>query len=105
MLLMKSYGGLMDKVLTEDNVAIAIYNASNGKRDWPDVQKKLNAPWMWFRYYMDLATNYPQIYHEPVVIHDGVSQKQREIIVPSYDEQVLHHMAINIFPPSVMPGM
>lgn len=48
---------------------------------------------------MEYAANFYNEEHEPKIIYDGVRRKQREILVPSMREQVIHHMIINVLKP------
>ena len=102
---MKTYKHLMEKLLSPENIKLAIKNSAKGKRDRPRVQKILNDMDAYVPYFQKIAATYKHRYKPPKVIFDGIRQKQREIIVPSYDEQVLHHMIVNILEPIIMHGM
>ena len=102
---MKSYNHLMEKVLSADNIKLAIRKAAKGKRDRKRVQMILEDPDAYVDHYRHFALTYKHRNKPPKVIFDGIRQKAREIIVPSFDEQVLHHMIVNVLEPIIMHGM
>ena len=102
---MKSYNHLMEKVLSEDNVKLAIRKAAKGKRDRRRVQMILEDPDTYVDHYRHFALTYRHRNKPCKIIFDGIRQKIREIIVPSFDEQVLHHMIVNVLEPIIMHGM
>lgn len=95
----------MDKMLTEDNAVISMKNASVGKRKQKGVKRVINNPEEWIDYYLNYAEHYKNHKHNPVEIYDGICMKKRTIIVPHYDEQVIHHMVINVLQPIFMKSM
>ena len=101
---MKSYNHLYEKFISDENIKLAIKNASKGKRDRKSVKKRIQNP-----HFVDEIRAYAQNFrnkkHRPKEIYDGIQRKKRTIIVPSFDEQVIHHMVVNIIKPIFMKGM
>lgn len=102
---MKSYNHLMEKMLSPENVKLAIKKAAKGKRDRKRVRRILENPDRYVEYYQNFAINYKHRNKKPKTINDGFRQKKRQIIVPSFDEQVLHHMVVNVLEPIIKHGM
>ena len=59
----------------------------------------------WIPRIREYAENFHNSYHEPIQIYDGITRKQRTIIVPKYKEQIVHHMVINVLNPIFIHGM
>lgn len=100
---------MYEQYLTEDNYYLAVKNATvhkGGKK-----RKYLQA-----HYYRDhaeelmpkmmrYAANFKPEVHKPKLIYDGVRRKQREILVPSMREQIIHHMIINVLKPIILKSI
>lgn len=101
---MKSYNHLWEQFISDENIELAINNASKGKRERKSVKKRLENPRFRaeIKYY---ANHFKNRMHEPKQIYDGIQRKKRTIIVPSFDEQVIHHMVVNILKPIFYRGM
>ena len=101
---MKSYNHLWEQFISDENIELAINNASKGKRERKSVKKRLENPRFRaeIKYY---ANHFKNRKHEPKQIYDGIQRKKRTIIVPSFDEQVIHHMVVNILKPIFYHGM
>lgn len=106
---MKSYNHLFEKYIDPDNYRVAVHNATrrkNGKRKKRERAKRFrensekNMPEL-----LALAANFHNEKHTPRTIYDGISRKQRTIIIPSMREQVIHHMAINVLKPVILGSM
>ena len=102
---MKTYRHLMEKVLTADNIKLAVRKAAKGKRDRKRVREIEGNIDRFIPYFQEMALKYKRRYKKPKVIYDGIVKKKRQIIVPSFDEQVMHHMIVNILEPVIMHGM
>lgn len=101
---MKSYNHLWEEFISDRNIEKSIKDASRGKMDRNSVKRKLANP----RFKENVrayALNFFIKYHVPKQIYDGVQRKIRTIIVPSFEEQVVHHMLINVLKPIIMKGM
>lgn len=107
---MKSYNHLYEKYISDENVEWSILNSSKGKRKRGVVQRyicggvvtekgrekaKKYAAYGTFRNYK----------HTPMEIYDGITRKKRIIIVPRYQEQIVHHMVVNTLMPIFEHGM
>lgn len=101
---MKSYNHLWEQTVAPENIKTAIRNASKGKRKREYVKRVFEHQDEYVPYYQQLAVEYRHRKKPPKVIYDGISRKKREIIVPSFDEQVLHHMVVNALAPIIQKG-
>ena len=101
---MKSYNHLWEQFISDDNIDLAIKNASRGKRNRPSVKRRLDDPDL-KNQIKAYASNFHNAYHKPKQIYDGIQRKKRTIIVPNFDEQIAHHMAVNVLQPIFMHGM
>ena len=102
---MKSYKNLWNDFLSEENIREAIRKSSLGKRKrktvkviWDDIDGNIEP----LRQY---AENFKNNKHIPKRIYDGIVRKIRYIIVPSYKEQVVHHMVVRTMMPMLTKGM
>ena len=107
---MKSYNHLYEQYISDSNIEWSILNSSKGKRKRGVVQQYVNggvvtekgkektkkyAAYGSFRNYK----------HTPMEIYDGITRKKRVIIVPRYQEQIVHHMVVNTLIPIFSKGM
>lgn len=101
---MKSYSHLFEKFISDENIELAIKNASRGKKNRPSVKRRLENP-NFKAQIKAYAMNFHNAYHKPKKIYDGIQRKKRIIIVPTFDEQVIHHMIVNVLQPIFIHGM
>ena len=101
---MKSYNHLFEKFISDENIELAIKKASIGKRSRIQVQKYLNDPEFALEIWM-YAITFKNAKHRPIEIYDGIQRKKRTIIVPTFKEQIIHHMLVNVLQPIFMRGM
>lgn len=105
---MKSYNHLYEKLVNENNIRLAIKNASKNKRKRKIVQECLKDEEKLVHdtiYILDNDLFKPRD-HKVKIINDGPSHKQREIIQPDFqNEQIVHHAIINVLSPIFMKGM
>ena len=101
---MKSYNHLWEIFISDENIDEAIKKAVKGKRKRKRVRKCLEDPNFHdkIKEYAQNFYNYP---HKPIEIYDGISRKKRIIIVPKFEEQVVHHMIVNTMMPIFTKGM
>ena len=95
---MHSYNHLWEKFISDENIDLAIKNALKGKRRRNRVMKQLENP----NFHDNIkayAQNFHNAPHKPKIIYDGVQRKKRTIIVPTFREQVIHHMVVNVLKP------
>lgn len=95
---MKSYKNLWDKFISDENIELAIKNAKRGKSKRKSVRKYLDDP-DFSNKVKRYAMTFKNKSHTPKVIYDGIQRKKRTIIVPSFEEQVVHHMVVNVLKP------
>lgn len=102
---MKTYRHLWGNLISDENIREAIINSSKGKRDRTLVQSVLLNIEQWIPLFRTYAETFTTPKHVERQIYDGISRKKRTIIVPSYYEQIIHHMLVQILQPIVMHGM
>ena len=102
---MKSYNHLWEKLISDENLLLAINNAAKGKmkrRKLMDIKRNAH-------YYIfivrDWIINYRPIHHKKKLISDRSSGKIRSIIVPTIQEHIVQHAVMNILKPIFMKGM
>lgn len=106
---MKTYKHLMTEYLSEENYYEAVRNAtrhkSGAKRKNRKARRIRNNAEEYKNFFLDYAEHFKNKNHTPVLIYDGVRRKQRSIIVPTIEEQVVHHMMVNVLKPMFTRGM
>ena len=105
----KSYNNLYEKLFTEENIRDAIISGAKNKRKNNKRHRKLryikrNAD-EYIPVVRDWILNFEPPSHREIEINDGVSAKKRIIIVPTYQEVIVHHAVINILKPLISKGM
>ena len=91
---MKSYNHLWELFISEENITLAIEQASKGKYDRNEIiqaHQNLNAT---IKYIKEYAENFHNCEHTPVHIYDGISRKKRKIIVPKYRDKIVLRKSI-----------
>ena len=105
---MKTYKRLWEELISDENIIAAAYSASHGsirgerKEILNDINDNIT---QYISMIRDLIINYQTIKHKPVIINDGISQKKREIIVPTIEEHLIQHAVMLILKPIFMKGM
>lgn len=102
---MKTYNNLWEKTISNENILLAIKDASKGKRDRRYVKQVLEHTDFYVDFYRSYAWHFQNRPHAPKEIYDGIRRKKRYIIVPTFDEQVIHHMVVNVLKPIIMKPM
>lgn len=102
---MKTYNNLYNTFLSNNNIKLAINNATKGKRKRKRVALIYNNPDKYVPIIREYAKNYKAKYHNPKQIYDGIIRKVRTIIVPNIYEQILHHMIVQTLLPMFTKGM
>jgi hypothetical protein len=90
--------------MEENNFRLAINNATLGKRDVPYIKRIYDTPDNYLESLMDYGCDFHNYNHTPILIHDGISKKQRTILVPKIEEQIIHHAATNVLKPIFLKG-
>lgn len=106
---MKSYSHLMEEYLSDGNYKLAVRNFSKHKGGKKRKHRKV----IYIRdhadelepEFLEYAANFKNAEHKPKQIYDGIRRKQRNIIVPTVREQVVHHMIVNVMKPIFLKGM
>lgn len=102
---MKSYNHLWEKLISDENILLAIRNASKG-----NMKREMLT---YLKYHAEesipMIRNWIEEYephqHRVKIINDGISAKKREIIVPTVQEHIVQHAVMNILKPIFMHGM
>lgn len=103
---MKTYKHLFEMLISDENIKLALKNAFVGKKlKRTNIDRILSNQEESVARYKEMASHFHNSKHTPKVIYDGVRRKKRTIIVPSNDEQVMHHMVVNILKPIFMKSM
>lgn len=99
---MKSYNHLYEYYISDENIKLAIKNACKHKLNRRRFKKLHDDPDKYIPWIREQATNFHNDKHTPIEIYDGIQRKKRTIIVPSFREQIIHHMVVNVLKPIVM---
>lgn len=100
---MKTYNGLFEKIVDEENIQRAILKASLGKRKKASVRRTLcniNEVAKDLSDKLKSGEWSPLDIHQTTEINDGVELKKRYIVCPNFArEQCVHHAIMNICEP------
>ena len=102
---MKTYRNLYENFISEDNIRLSIHNSALGKKKRCKVMEIVGDVEGSIPLIEDYATHFRNKRHKPKQIYDGIVRKVRYIIVPSYKEQIVHHMIVNALMPMFTKGM
>ena len=102
---MKTYRNLYENFISEDNIRLSIHNSALGKKKRCKVMEIVGDVEGSIPLIENYATHFRNKRHRPKQIYDGIVRKVRYIIVPSYKEQVVHHMIVNVLMPMFTKGM
>ena len=105
---MKRIGNLYDKICQEDNIRLAIRNASKGKRHRRQVRRVLEQEDRAVE--QIIATlrsgSYTPRPARTKIIRDGAAGKEREITIPAfYPDQIIQWAVMQVLEPVFMKGM
>ena len=108
---MKSYNHLYEQFISDENYYLAVRNATKSKGKKKNSKRRKLAKY--YREHPDkmkdsilyYAEHYHSAPHKAITIYDGIRRKQRNIIVPTVREQIVHHMIVNVMKPIFMKGM
>lgn len=101
----KSWNNLWDNFISDNNITTAIIKASKGKRKRKYVKYVLTHMNEYIKVFREYAINFYNDSHVPITIYDGISRKQRTIIVPSFRELVIQHMLVQVLKPMFLQGI
>ncbi len=102
---MHSYSRLWEDFSSKEHIRKCIFKAANGKSDRADVKKALKDVDKYTDLIYDYVNNFYNYKHKPVHIKEGSTGKDREIIVPTFQEHVVHHMVVDTLMPMFTRGM
>ena len=105
---MKTYKHLFEKVVETENIKLAIWNASKGKRDRKDVAKILSDIENQVKVIRQTLINDQYIpgCKKEETINEGSNKKARRIRKPDFEyDQIVHHAIIQILAPIFQKGM
>lgn len=106
---MKSYNHLFQQYISDENYYLAVKNATKYKGGHKRTHRKAkyikNHPEERKDFFLEYATHFENAPHTPKMIYDGIRRKQRSIIVPTMEEQIVHHMVVNVVKPIFMKSM
>ena len=102
---MKTYKHLWETFISEENIRKAIRKSSLGKRKRRTVKAIFDNQEESIPEIKAYAENFKNANHKPKRIYDGIVRKVRYIVVPTYKEQVIHHMVVNVLMPMFTKGM
>ena len=83
-------------------IKLAIRKTARGKRKRPYIRKVSDNPEDYVEYYRRYVISYLPVDREPKVIYDGIQKKKRKIYRPTFDEQVMHTMVVEVLKPIIM---
>ena len=102
---MKSYNHLYEICLSESNRREAIKQAKHSKRIRKIIKQRHLSDDVLLAESYDWIINYENANHSPITIRDGISRKQRTIIVPTLEELIVQHCVVNALLPVFWKGM
>jgi retron-type reverse transcriptase len=102
---MKSYKHLYDVLLSEDNRRAGIKAAKQSKRIRRIIKERNLPDERLLILSYDWISNFQNRDHTPIHIYDGITQKERTIIVPTLEELIVQHCVVNAMKPMFMKGM
>ena len=99
---MKTINNLLDKIVEEDNIRLALHNAARGRKDRKTVKKALANEDEFvsnIQSWLKSGAWCPPFFHKAKVINDGIQAKKRIIVCPDFDEHVVHHAILQVCKP------
>jgi len=105
---MKRIGFIYDKICDIDNIKLAIYNSSKGKRHQKRVTQIIDNIDIYAKEIREMLRNKTYTPSDPIIktIYDGSSGKTREIYKPRYyPDQIIHWCLMQQIQPIIMKGM
>lgn len=102
---MHTYKDLWQEINSDKLIDKCIKKAAIGKLDRESVQYWMKDVPQFKAYLRANIKNWKNYPHDPVVIHDNSSHKERIIIVPKYEETVVQYMIVETLKPLLTKGM
>lgn len=106
---MKSINHVYEKIISEEIRSIALHNVCSHARHSRNFMKHYREyqenPKKTIEKSYNWITNYSNDKHSIIIINDGISRKQRKIIVPTFKELVVQHCIVEVLKPMFFKGM
>ena len=102
---MKSYNHLYENVIEEKNRLEAVRYAKRSPRIRKAIRRSGKTDEEIAEESKEWIENFHNAKHKPIHIKDGMTQKERTIIVPTMEELIVQHAMINVLKPVLMKGM
>lgn len=102
---MKSYKHLYEVCISESNRKESIKLAKHSKRIRKIIKERHLSDDVLIAEAYDLLENFESADHTPIHIYDGISRKERKIIVPTMEELIVQHCVVNALKPMFYRGM
>ncbi len=102
---MKSYNHLYESTISEMNRRYALGQAKHSKRFRRIMKHRHMSDDAAVEQSLDWIVNYENAEHVPVYIYDGITRKERTIIVPTMEELLVQHCIVNAMKPMFCKGM
>ena len=96
---MKSYNHLYENCISEENRRISLNLAKHSKRMRRIMKSRHLSDDALVALSYDWINNYENAEHVPVYIYDGITRKERVIIVPTMEELIVQHNVVNALKP------
>lgn len=102
---MKSYNHLYEICISESNRRESLKLAKHSPRLRKIFKHRHMSDETIVEQSFNWITNYENAEHEPVYIYDGITRKERVIIVPTAEELLVQHNVVNALKPMFCKGM
>lgn len=102
---MKSYKNLWNTFISDENIEESIRTVCKHKTTRKKFKDLYEHPEKYKKWIKGQALDYKNTKHKPIEIYDGIQRKKRRIVVPSFREQIIHHMVVNTLKPIIMRPM
>ena len=102
---MKSYNHLYENCISEENRRISLSHAKHSKRMRKIIKSRHLSDDALVALFYDWINNYENAEHVPVYIYDGITRKERVIIVPTMEELIVQHNVVNALKPMFCKGL
>lgn len=96
---MKSYNHLYEKVISKENRLEAVRLARHSPRIRKMIKQSGKTDEEIAEEAYEWITEFKNAHHKPIRIKDGMSKKERTIIVPTIEELIVQHALINVLKP------
>lgn len=94
---MKSYNHLYENCISEENRRISLNLAKHSKRMRRIMKSRHLSDDALVALSYDWINNYDNAEHVPVYIYDGITRKERVIIVPTMEELIVQHIVMPVY--------